>query len=123
MAKAASRIDFASLATQLRPETANVLNAFRRKHAELSKQLADLKESPTTIDLATYKGLKNQKVLAEAKKAMESFKPASIDLSKQLQVIKTQETAAVCLLYHEYLISRCLLLKQLLLKWKQSLKN
>ena len=92
---AAAKVDFASLSTKLRPETVVSLNAFRRKHSELVKELSDLKEASVSIDFKAYSGLSNQKVVSEAQKALSSFKPAKLDLNKNLSIIKTQEAAAV----------------------------
>ena len=113
-----SKINWTSLSSKLRPETLNALNSFRRRHADLSKQLQDLKEQSTSIDFSHYKNtLKNTKVVAEAEKVFTSFKPATIDLKEKLQFIKQQETAAVCFLL---LILRFNLQRKLLLKWNQN---
>lgn len=93
---AISRIDWSSLQSKVQPETFAALNAFRKRHADLSKTLGDLKEQSTTIDFAHYqKVLKNKKVATEAQKIFSAFKPAAADLSQQLKVIDDAQKKAV----------------------------
>ncbi|KAJ3294499.1 ATP synthase d subunit [Borealophlyctis nickersoniae] len=93
---AATKIDWAGLSTKLKPETVAAINAFRRRHMDLTKTVADLKEANTSIDFEHYRRiLKNQKVVAEAEKAFKSFTPATYDLAEQLRIIKEQESKAV----------------------------
>lgn len=96
---ATARIDWTSLATKLKPETMASLNGFRRRHADLSKKLIELKESSVTVDLSGYQ-LKNTKVIAEATKALSAFKPATYDLKERLDFIQKQETKAVRMAHH-----------------------
>ncbi|KAJ3289102.1 mitochondrial ATP synthase [Rhizoclosmatium globosum] len=93
---AAKRVDFAKLAASLRPDTVASLNAFRRRHTDLVKQIADLKEQATTINFEGYRSiLSNKKVVNDAEKAFAAFKPAQYDLREQLRVIEAQEIKAV----------------------------
>ena len=93
---AAARIDWSGLSSKLRPETVASLAVFRRRHAELNKAVADLREQDIEIDFKHYTSvLKNKKVVAEAQKSISSFKPSSFDLAQQLKVIKEQEQKAV----------------------------
>ncbi|KAI9203896.1 uncharacterized protein BJ171DRAFT_508605 [Polychytrium aggregatum] len=92
----AQRIDWTSLSAKLKPETVASLNGFRRRHAELTKVVQELKESKGAIDFAHYqKVLKNQKVVSDAQSAFNSFKPASYDLKEQLRIIDQEEAKAV----------------------------
>eukprot|EP00842_Homolaphlyctis_polyrhiza_P003864 jgi/Hompol1/4479/HPOL_003674-RA len=92
----AARIDWSALSAKLKPDTVAAVNAFRRRHGELAKVVADLKEHQVAIDFARYRStLKNQKVVDEAEKAFKSFKPATYDLAEQLRIIKEKETLAV----------------------------
>jgi F-type H+-transporting ATPase subunit d len=96
MAASAIKVDFASLSSKLRPETVAALNGFRRRHADLTKTLGDLKEQSTAIDFAHYrKVLTNKQIVADAEKAFSSFKPATYDLTEQLRIIEGQEAKAV----------------------------
>ncbi|KAI9351493.1 hypothetical protein BDR26DRAFT_832901 [Obelidium mucronatum] len=93
---AAKRVDFAKLAAALRPDTVASLNAFRRRHTDLAKQIADLKEQSTTINFEAYRAvLSNKKIVNDAEKAFSAFKPATYDLREQLRVIDAQEAKAV----------------------------
>jgi len=93
---AVSKIDWNSLSTKLRPETVASLNAFRRRHTDLTKTVQDLKEASSKIDFESYrKILKNKKVVADAEKAFNSFHPATYDLAEQLKVIESQQIKAV----------------------------
>ncbi|KAJ3057195.1 ATP synthase d subunit [Rhizophlyctis rosea] len=93
---AAQRIDWAGVASKLRPETASAINAFRRRHQELAKTVADLREAETTVNFEQYrKVLKNAKVITEAEAALKRFTPATVDLSQQLRIIEEQEKKAI----------------------------
>ncbi|KAJ3098504.1 ATP synthase d subunit [Phlyctochytrium planicorne] len=93
---AVSKIDWVALGSKLKPETLASVNAFRRRHADLVKTIGELKEQSTTIDFEHYrKVLKNKKVVNDAEKAFQAFKPATYDLSEQLRIIEQQEVKAV----------------------------
>ncbi|KAJ3038884.1 ATP synthase d subunit [Rhizophlyctis rosea] len=93
---AAQRIDWSGLAAKIRPETAASIAAFRRRHQELVKTVADLKEQNTTINFDHYRStLKNAKVVSEAERAFKGFTPASYDLTEQLRIIGEQEKKAI----------------------------
>jgi F-type H+-transporting ATPase subunit d len=92
---ATSRIDWTALAANLKPETFAAVSAFRAQHQQLSKTLTELKELPTTINFNNYSGLKNSKVVQEAKKSYESFKPSSMDLAAHLKLINQSQAKAV----------------------------
>ncbi|KAI8909895.1 hypothetical protein PhCBS80983_g05758 [Powellomyces hirtus] len=96
-ARQAARIDWGALGTKLKPETVASINAFRRRHTELTKTVSDLREQSQTIDFAHYaKVLKtNTKVVAEAEKAFKAFTPATYDLSEQIRAIEAQQAKAV----------------------------
>ncbi|KAJ3027609.1 UNVERIFIED_CONTAM: ATP synthase d subunit [Siphonaria sp. JEL0065] len=93
---AAKRVDFARLAASLRPDTVAALNAFRRRHADLAKQIGELKEQTTAINFEQYRAvLANKKIVNDAEKAFAAFKPVQYDLREQLRVIDAQEVKAV----------------------------
>ncbi|KAJ3061759.1 ATP synthase d subunit, partial [Quaeritorhiza haematococci] len=92
---AVTKIDWTAIATKLKPETVASLQAFRRRHAELAKSLAELKEQPTTVDFAKYRSiLKNKAVVDNAERSFRTFQPATYDLSEQLRIIEAQKATA-----------------------------
>jgi F-type H+-transporting ATPase subunit d len=96
----ASNIDWAALGSKLKPETLAALNVFRRRHADLSKTLADLKEQDVAIDFAHYRSvLKNQKVVNNAESSLKTFKAVNYDLEGQLKLIQQHEAKAVTLFF------------------------
>ncbi|TPX38592.1 hypothetical protein SeMB42_g06646 [Synchytrium endobioticum] len=96
VAKAASSVNWSSVTSKLKPETVAALNAFRRRHADLTKQVQEFREQQISIDFGSYqKVLQNKKVVADAERAFTKFSPATIDLSDIIRKIETQESAAV----------------------------
>ncbi|KAJ3020182.1 ATP synthase d subunit [Thoreauomyces humboldtii] len=94
--QAATRVDWSALGSKLKPETVASVNAFRRRHTELTKTVTDLREQSATIDFQHYaKILKNQKVVQDAERAFKGFSPATYDLKEQLRAIESQQKAAV----------------------------
>ncbi|TPX31533.1 hypothetical protein SmJEL517_g05151 [Synchytrium microbalum] len=92
----AAAVNWASVSSKLKPETVAALNAFRRRHTDLTKQVTELREAQVTIDFEAYRRvLKNKKVVSEAEKAFKNFSPATIDLSEQLKNIEKQEVLAI----------------------------
>ncbi|KAI8921512.1 hypothetical protein BC831DRAFT_476852 [Entophlyctis helioformis] len=95
-ASAARTIDWTALSAKLKPETVAAVSAFRRRHADLTKTVAELREQLAPIDFARYRSvLKNSRIVDEAERAAKAFRPASYDLTEQLRIIKEQETKAV----------------------------
>ncbi|KAI8906924.1 hypothetical protein EDD86DRAFT_192668 [Gorgonomyces haynaldii] len=93
---AAQRIDWGALGTKLKPDTLAQISVFRRRHQELTKLVGELREQNKSIDFAFYESkLQNKKVVSEAKKTFEQFKPAAFDLQQQLKVIQEHEQQAV----------------------------
>lgn len=102
---AARKIDWASVASKLKPETGGAINSFRSRHAALQKQVSDLKEQLQPINFANYESvLKNTSVVAEAKKSISSFKPASYPLEEQLKSIEASRVKAVRSLWRFWLL-------------------
>jgi hypothetical protein len=90
------KIDWMSLTSKVRPETASALNAFRTRHANLLKTVTELREKDSQgINFDAYKALNNQKLVSDAKKALADFKPQMYDLTAQLKVIQEAEKFAV----------------------------
>ncbi|CAK9435563.1 uncharacterized protein LODBEIA_P02900 [Lodderomyces beijingensis] len=77
-------------------ETAASLQAFRKRYDEAKKNYIDLSAQATEIDFSHYRSvLKNTKVVDEIEKAVASYKPVTIDLSKNLKNIELYEQKAV----------------------------
>lgn len=94
---AAARIDWGALSSKLKPETVAAINAFRRRHTELTKTVNELRDQTATIDFEYYRRtLKNKKVVDAGEKSYKSFTPATYDLGEQLRIIESQEAKAVC---------------------------
>ncbi|KNC97171.1 uncharacterized protein SPPG_07558 [Spizellomyces punctatus DAOM BR117] len=96
---AASKINWASVTQKLRPETAQKLNAFRRQHTELVKEVMTLQEQLQrySIDFDYYsRVLKNKKVVLEAKRAIENMKPLpAFDVESLLKMIDDEKKKAL----------------------------
>ncbi len=72
------------------------MSTFRRKQADLQKQLLELQAQDAKIDFARYrKSIKHASVVENAEKAVNSFKPASYDLTEQLSLIEKHRQHAV----------------------------
>lgn len=95
---AVARIDYGQIISKLglTGQTANSLLAFHRRNEAAKLKVAQLAEQPTKVDFDYYKSvLKNQKVVDEIKQSLDSFKPVTYDVSKQLKTIETFEACAV----------------------------
>ncbi|CAD1808768.1 ATP synthase subunit d, mitochondrial [Candida parapsilosis] len=96
--QAAKKVDFAKLIKSLglTGSTAASLTAFKKRHEEAKKQYIDLSSQSTEVDFNRYRQiLKNSKVVDEIEKAVSSFKPVTIDVSKNLKNIEIFEQKAV----------------------------
>ena len=96
--QAAKKVDFGKLINGLglTGSTAASLTAFKKRHDEAKKQYIDLSSESTEIDFAHYRSvLKNSKVVDEIEKAVNGFKPVTIDISKDLKNIEIFEQKAV----------------------------
>ncbi|KAH8919354.1 Creatinase/aminopeptidase [Atractiella rhizophila] len=69
-------------------DTALSLASFRKRTEDARRQVAALREAKTEVDFAHYRSvLKNQDVVGEAEKALNSFKPEEYDVQAQLKAI------------------------------------
>ncbi|EIE76791.1 hypothetical protein G6F57_003124 [Rhizopus arrhizus] len=92
----AAAINWSKLNVTLPQETVVSLQAFRKRNEEVKRALSELKEQSTSVDFAHYrKVLKNQNIIDQAEKAVNSFKPVSYNLDAQLNVINQFESKAV----------------------------
>lgn len=90
----ATKINWTSLLSKLKPDTLAAVNAFRRRHADVSKQLSELRDlDARNLDFADYaKTLKtNKQVVSAAEQAWNAFKPATVSVAEQLRAIEEQE--------------------------------
>lgn len=96
--QAARKVDFNKLVNGLglTGTTASSLTAFKKRHDEAKKEFIDLSSQSTDIDFNHYRSiLKNSKVVDEIEKAVNGFKPVTIDISKDLKNIEIFEQKAV----------------------------
>ncbi len=100
---AAKAINWTALMSKLSPETGVAVAAFRRKHADLQKTLLELQAQDSKIDFSRYrKTIKHAAVVDNAEKSVNSFKPATYDLSEQLSLIEKHRKNAVGSLVHKH---------------------
>lgn len=72
------------------------MQAFRKRHSDAQRALDALKNQPTTVDLSKYRStLKNQAIVDEAERLLQSFKPVSYDVAETLKAIDAFESKAV----------------------------
>ena len=93
---AKTAVNWTALLSKLSPETGAAVSAFRRKQVDLQKQLLELQAQDAKIDFSRYRNtIKHATVVDNAEKTMNSFKPASYDLSEQLSLIEKHRQHAV----------------------------
>lgn len=94
---ATTKIDWARIIPQLglTGQTATSLSSFKKRNDEAKKVLFDLKSQSTSIEFNNYSNLKNDKIVSTIKSDISSFKPSTIDLSKQLNIINSFEVKAI----------------------------
>lgn len=77
-------------------KTASSLSAFKKRNDEARRQIISLEAQPTEVDFSYYRSvLKNQKVIDEIEKSVNSYTPAKYDVAKQLKSIEAFEAKAV----------------------------
>lgn len=94
---AATKIDWSKIIPQLglTGQTASSLTAFKKRNDEAKSTLYELKHQPTEVNFGAYSKLKNTEIVSKIKADVSSFKASSVDLSKQLNVIKAFEVKAI----------------------------
>ncbi|ORZ13507.1 hypothetical protein BCR42DRAFT_452850 [Absidia repens] len=94
--RSAAKVDWTKLNVSLPQETASSLQAFRKRHDEVKRVLAELQAQTTAVDFAHYRStLKNQKIVDQAEKSLKDFKPVTYNLDAQLKAIDQFEAKAV----------------------------
>ena len=96
--QAARKVDFAKLIKSLglTGSTASSLTAFKKRHDEAKKEYIDLSSQSAEVDFNHYRQvLKNSKVVDEIERAVSSFQPVTIDVSKNLKNIEIFEQKAI----------------------------
>lgn len=94
----ARKVDFTKVINSLglTGTTAGSLTSFKKRHDEAKKENLDLTAQSTDIDFAHYRSvLKNSKVVDEIERAVNSFQPVTIDVSKNLKNIDVFEQKAI----------------------------
>ncbi|ORZ18952.1 hypothetical protein BCR42DRAFT_235328 [Absidia repens] len=94
--RSAAKVDWTKLSVSLPQETVASLQAFRKRHDEVKRVLAELQAQPTTVDFAHYRStLKNQTVVDQSENALKTFKPVTYNLDAQLKAIDQFQAKAV----------------------------
>lgn len=94
---AATKLDWATIIPQLglAGKTATQLTAFKKRNDEAKKVLFELKQQPADVNFGAYSKLKNSSIVSKIQSDVSSFRPSTIDLSKQLKVIESFEVKAI----------------------------
>ncbi|KAL3897958.1 MAG: hypothetical protein SGCHY_003056, partial [Lobulomycetales sp.] len=96
---AAAKINWSGLLSKLKPDTLAAVNTFRRRHADVAKQLEELRVlDAKPLDFAAYSATlsaTNKGVVSAAEEAWSKFKPAKVNVTEQLAAIELREKEAV----------------------------
>lgn len=95
---AALKIDWSNLGTKLglRGGTANALANFKKRNDDARRRVTQLQELPQTVDFAHYRQtLKNQDIVAQIEKDVNSFQVKKYDVGRQIKAIEAFEAQAV----------------------------
>lgn len=95
---AALKIEWAKVTSSLglKGQTAASLLAFKKRNEDARRKVNLLQSQPQKIDFAHYRAtLKNQAVVDEIERSFRAFKPATVDVPKQLKAIEAFEAQAV----------------------------
>ncbi|RKF56916.1 ATP synthase subunit d, mitochondrial [Golovinomyces cichoracearum] len=95
---AALKLDWTQVISSLglRGQTAAALQAFKKRNEDARRRVQLLSEQPQKVDFAHYRSiLKNQAVVQEIERQVNSFKPATYDVAKQIKAIEAFEVEAV----------------------------
>lgn len=93
-----TKLDWAKIITSLglTGSTAASLTSFKKRYDDAKKEQIQLSKQSAEVDFSHYRSiLKNQKVIDEIEKAVNSFKPATYDVSKNLKAIEIFEEKAI----------------------------
>ena len=92
------KIDWANLGTKLglRGSTANALANFKKRNDDARRRVQVLSDQPQTVDFNYYRqNLKNQDIVAEIEKQVNSFQVKKVDVNRQIKAIEAFEAQAV----------------------------
>ncbi|QEU61454.1 Atp7 [Kluyveromyces lactis] len=95
---AANKLDWAKVISSLKltGKTATQLSSFKKRNDEARRQLLELQNQPTSVDFSHYRSvLKNTEVVDKIEQFYKSYKPVSVDVSKQLSTIEAFESQAI----------------------------
>ncbi len=80
----------------LKGQTASSLQAFKKRNDEARRAVFELSSQNTTVDFSHYKSvLKNQDIVNKIEADVNSFKPVTYDISKQLNTIEAFKQKAI----------------------------
>ncbi|AET38878.1 F1F0 ATP synthase subunit d Ecym_3391 [Eremothecium cymbalariae DBVPG len=95
---AANKLDWAKVISSLKlgGKTATQLTQFKKRNDEARRQLFELESQPKTVDFSHYRSvLKNSEIVDKIETYFSSYKPVSVDVSKQLSRIEAFEARAL----------------------------
>lgn len=95
---AANKLDWAKVISSLKitGKTAAQLSNFKRRNDEARRILFELEQQPDTVDFDYYRSkLNNKAIVDKIESYYKSYKPVTIDASKQIKTIEAFETHAM----------------------------
>ncbi|SCU95742.1 LAMI_0F03576g1_1 [Lachancea mirantina] len=95
---AANKLDWAKVISSLKltGKTATQLTSFKKRNDEVRRKLFELQSQSTEVDFAHYRSvLKNSDVVNQIETHFKSYKPVTVDVSKQLSTIEAFESQAL----------------------------
>ena len=95
---AANKLDWAKVISSLKitGKTAAQLSNFKRTNDEARRVLFELEQQPDTVDFNYYRSkLKNTAIVDKIESYCKSYKPVTIDASKQIRTIEAFESHAM----------------------------
>ncbi|CCF57380.1 hypothetical protein KAFR_0C03890 [Kazachstania africana CBS 2517] len=99
LAKSASnKLDWAKVISSLKltGKTATQLSSFKKRNDEARRKLLELEQQPKTVNFDHYKSILNNKdIVSKIESFYNSYKPVTIDISKQISTIQLFEKHAL----------------------------
>lgn len=95
---ASSKLNWAKVIATLKlsGKTATQLSAFKKRNDEARRQLFELQAQETSVDFEHYRStLKNSSVVDKIEQSFKSYKPVTLNASKQLSTIEAFESQAL----------------------------
>ncbi|CCC71653.1 hypothetical protein NCAS_0H03430 [Naumovozyma castellii] len=95
---ASNKLDWAKVISSLKltGQTATQLSNFKKRNDEARRKLLELQQQPVNVDFEHYRSiLKNQEIVWKIETYFKSYKPVTINISKQLETIEKFENYAM----------------------------